>query len=819
MPRATPLQPSLNAGEFSPRMVARTDFAKYPLACAMLENMIPLPQGGAARRPGTMFVAPAKNPAGRIKLRPFEFSTLQAYVLECGAGYIRFFRDHGQIDTEETDAAIANGTFDSDLSGWTDLDSGTGVSQHNTGGWMALSGGSSGVGWRQQAIVVGAAYQANEHVLRFRVIGTAGDAIQLRIGTSSGGAEIASDVAFAVGWHCYAFTPATGTVYVQFRNAANKFVGVDDVSLIADAPVEVGAPYAEADLFAVKQAQSADVLYLTHPGHPVYKLTRSGHASWSMIEVAFQDGPWDPINATATTLAPSATTGFGVTVTASATTGINDGAGFTAADIGRMVRIDNPASGVNWGWGVITAVSDATHVSIDIKRAFGGTGADVNWRLGAWCGRHGWPGAVTFFEQRLCFAASNHQPQTFWMSQSADFENMSPDSPDASSNNWDGTVEDDDAIDFTISADQVNAVRWMAPGRNLFVGTVGGEWAVTSDGPTITPVDIDVKRQTTFGAANLPPAVMRGRLMFLQRAGRKILEFAFSLEQDNFQALDMTVLAEHVTRGGIVDLAYQQEPDSVLWTVRADGQVPTLTYMPDQSVVGWARSRLGGRFGSGAAVCETVCVIPAADRDEVWLGVARTIDGATRRHIEYVGAPFEPGGDPATACYLDSALVYDGPPTDTVSGLDHLESEAVSILADGAVHPVRVVESGSVALDFPASRIVAGLPYSHRFESLKWEAGAAGGTAQGQVKRIHGVTLMLLESGSIEIGPTAARLRPVPFRTVDAQMDAAVPLFTGERYVPFDGDFDTDTRVVIGGADPTPFTLLALAPEIKTNAR
>jgi hypothetical protein len=157
--------------------------------------------------------------------------------------------------------------------------------------------------------------------------------------------------------------------------------------------------------------------------------------------------------------------------------------------------------------------------------------------------------------------------------------------------------------------------------------------------------------------------------------------------------------------------------------------------------------------------------------------------------------------------------------TADVAGAAHLEGEIVSILADGAVHPPRPVVGGVVTLDHPAACIVLGLPYRHTYESLKWEAGAAAGTAQGQTKRIHGVTLVLLDSLNAAIGPTDADLKTIPFRDVTDAMDGPVPLFTGERYVEFDADFTTDSRIVITGADPVPFTLLAVAPEMRTNSR
>jgi hypothetical protein len=815
MPRANPLQPSLNAGEFSPRMVARTDFAKYPLACATLENMIPLPQGGAMRRPGTRFVAEVKDSGKKIKLRRFEFSTVQAYILECGEGYIRFCKDQGQITVAATDAVITNGNFASNISGWTDQSSGTGAIAHDaTNQDMELSAGGAG----NEAVAeqsVSVTDSAQELVLRFHVKGIAGDSLKLRIGSSSGGAEILSATRFATGWHTRAFTPGASPFFLQFENVASKTISLDDVSLLSNAPIEIVAPWLESELFQVMQAQSADVLYLCHSSQAVHKLTRTGHSSWSLVEVAFIDGPYLPHNNTETTFQPAAVAGNGITITASAMEGINKGDGFKEGDVGRAIRISNPASGANWGWGVIVEYTDQTHVKVDIKRDFAAATATADWRLGAWCDECARPGAVTFQEQRLAFAASSEQPQTFWMSQSADFENMSPDSPDASSGNWDGTVEDDDALDFTISADQVNAIQWMAPGRQLFIGTVGGEWAVQSSGSAITPADIDVKRQTTFGAAKLPPQQMRGRTMFIQRAGRKLMEMAFNLDQNNYQSLDLNILAEHVTAGGIQDMAYQQEPDSTLWTIRADGEMPTLTYQPEQNVVGWARCCLGGT----EAACETVAVVPASVRDEVWVCVKRKINGQIRRYIEYFEPAFEPGDDQAQACYSDSVLVYDGASTSSLSGLDHLEGEELSVLADGAVHPPRTVTAGVLTLDQPASQVIAGLAYAHTYESLKWEAGAATGTAQGQVKRISGVTLVLLDALNAAVGPREGKLKTIPFRAVGDAMNTAVPLFTGEKFIEFDGDFDTDTRVVIKGSDPVPFTLLAVAPEIKTNTR
>jgi len=124
MTRANPLQAAFNAGELGPRLAARVEFAKYAHAGARVENLIPLPQGGLTRRPGTRFVATAADATVRPRLMPFEFSTEQAYVIEAGAKAFRFFKDKGRIEVADTDAAISNGTFDTDLTDWDDVSTG-----------------------------------------------------------------------------------------------------------------------------------------------------------------------------------------------------------------------------------------------------------------------------------------------------------------------------------------------------------------------------------------------------------------------------------------------------------------------------------------------------------------------------------------------------------------------------------------------------------------------------------------------------------------------------------------------------------------------
>lgn len=1119
MGKVSALQSAFNAGEVSPRMLARVDIDQYRNAAETAKNLLAIPQGGFTRRPGTRHVAEVSDSTAKTRLLSFEFNVEQAYIIEAGNNYLRFFRDQGQIVADDTDASITNGTFDSNINDWDDRSgAGGSISHDSTNNRLNLNSDGVDDGHAEQDVTVGTDFKDNEHALKFQVFGAQGDEVLLRVGTTSTGTEVVNDVAYPVGYHVVTFTPGATTFYVQFLHTTDKTLQIDNVSLIDNAPIEVDTPYETADLFDIQTAQSADVMYLAVGGTTrVYKLLRFGHADWTLEEVWFEDGPYLDQNTTSTTLNPASTSGNGVTVTASSTTGINGGDGFLSTDVGRLIRIQHSGS-ADIGYGIIVARNSATSVDVDIQDAFNAATANADWWLGAWSETTGYPSTVTFFEQRLVFANTSDNPQGFWMSQSADLENYRPDSFVSS----ELTVEDDDALAFTIASTEVNSIRWMSAQRNLILGTTGGEWAVSSSSGTVTPTDVSVNRQAANGSANIQPVSINEVTLFVQRAKRKVLDLGFVFEVDGFRGRDTTILSDHITRGGIVEMAYQQEPDSIVWVVRDDGALLALTYKPDQEVIGWTPHTMGGVFETGDAVVESVSVIPGSDasgqtlssehRDEVWVIVKRTINNATKRFVEFFEGQFEGPirhdydsdsaweaavlEQQADSFYLDSGLSYIGAAglgstdrvfyidssnddlraykfdntdwsqegnslaianigqpalaalnvtdvafidlsedelrlyrfdvtdfsqvgsslsiadvstpalaalsetdvafidsnnkelrkyrfdeingtwaqignslsisgvglpalaalssntvalidgsndelrtyqfdgtdwaqvgnglavsavatpalaaltdtdvafvdsnngdirtyrwddtdwaqvgndlnigsvgasvsiaalsdtdiayidslnndlrtyrfdgadwaqvgndlnissvsgnalaafsagTSTLSGLDHLEGETVKVVADGSVHPDRTVSSGSITLDLSVTKAHVGLGYTHHFQSLKLAYGARAGTAVGKIKRVHGITFVLLDTATFSFGRDLSNLNEVIFRQASDEMDTATPLFTGERHVDFGGQYDRDARIHISSDNPLPWTVLAIAPEMKTN--
>ena len=430
--------------------------------------------------------------------------------------------------------------------------------------------------------------------------------------------------------------------------------------------------------------------------------------------------------------------------------------------------------------------------------------ADSNFSLGAFSETTGFPAAVAFYEQRLVFAGTANQPQTIFFSQSGDFEN------------FERGTNDDDGLVYTIGSNEVNVIRYLASGRQLIVGTSGGEFIVRASGfdEPLKPNNTQIKQQTTYGSADIQPMQVGNATLFLQRAKRKLRELIFSNESDSYVAPDMTILAEHITEGGITAFAYQQEPDSVAWTVRSDGVLSCMTYRREEQVVAWHRHIIGGAFGSGNAVVESVAVIPGdLDEDEVYLIVKRTIGGATKRYVERMSG-FDFGSDITDAYFVDSGLTYSGSAATTISGLDHLEGQTVSVLADGSVHPNVTVSSGAVTLQRSVTKAHIGLPFTSKVETLRVDGGSSLGSSQGKVKRISEVTVRLFRSVGLKVGTSTSELDVVPFRDSGDAMDTATPLFTGDKTVEFRGGYDDDATIVIQQDQPLPMTILAIFPTV-----
>ena len=565
----------------------------------------------------------------------------------------------------------------------------------------------------------------------------------------------------------------------------------------------IATPYPEAVLADLRFVQSADTMFIVHPSHEPRKLTRTDHTAWTFSTITFVDGPYLDVNTTTTTLNPNANSGTGVALVASTNL-------FAATDVGRLVSLPG-------GNATITAFTDAQNVTVTINDTLSATTATTNWALGAFSNTTGFPSVVTFFEQRLIFGATTNEPQSLFMSKSGDFENFTA-----------GTA-DDSAIIFQIASNRVNSIRYLAATRVLTIGTSGGEYVLstTNDGP-ITPTNAQIRKYSNYGTANVEPVQVADVTLFLQRAKRKFREFKYAgeINASGYAAADMSILSEHITLGGIVDVAYQQEPDSIVWLIRADGQLLGMTYRREEEVVAWHQHKIGGTYtgthGSLASatydygMVESIAVLPTeVSEDELYMIVKRTIGGVTKRYLERM-KPFDFGTDATTAFFVDSGLSYSGSSTTSLTGLYHLAGQTVSILNNGASHPDATVAAGGVTVSPATTKAAVGLNYTSRLKTLRLEAGSSDGTSQGKIKRIHEITLRLHKTLGVEVGSDVTDVDRIPFRDSSMAMGSAVSLFTGDKEIEFRGGFEEDDQIVIQQTQPLPLTVLAIYPRMNT---
>ena len=418
-----------------------------------------------------------------------------------------------------------------------------------------------------------------------------------------------------------------------------------------------------------------------------------------------------------------------------------------------------------------------------------------------------YPSVVSFFEQRLVFGNTNNNPQTLWFSKNGDYGNFHT-----------GTA-DDDALIYTIASNQVNAIRFLSATRVLTVGTSGGEYVLTStnDGP-VTPTTTLIRKYSNYGTAQVEPVQVADVTLFVQRGSRKIREFKFvgDVNTGGYSAPDMTILAEHVTEGGLDHMAYQQEPDSIVWCVRNDGTLLGMTYRREEQVVAWHKHIIGGSFGSGQAIVESIATLPTdTGEDELYMIVKRTINSVTKRYVEKLKL-FDFGDDTTTAFFVDSGLQYSGGAINALGGLYHLEGQAIQVLVNGATHPDKSVSSGSIALNYSTVKAAVGYGFDSSMQTLRIDSGSVDGTSQGKPKRIHQITVRFFETVGAEVGNDSGEIDRIFFRDSSMSMDTAVPMFTGDKDIEFPGGFDDDDRIYIKQSQPLPLTVLAFYPRMNT---
>lgn len=537
------------------------------------------------------------------------------------------------------------------------------------------------------------------------------------------------------------------SLVLEFLEGKIRFYTFDGVDFgpIADPmdgskQYEILTPFTAEQLEHISYVQSLDVIYLAIPGGQTRpkELRRYANDDWRLVDYEFQDGPYLDQN-----YDPTQTVTISTTNTGSATLTV---AGFTLTqnDVGRHVRVNHIEEDTledRWGWGVITAVTDSTHATIDMKAKAWGTTATSDFRLGAWGTGQGWPTICTIHEQRLCWAGVTNYPW-LWMSNSFNYHNFSP-------SDYSGVIQDSNAIYYNMSTDKVTSIKWLASLGSLIIGTELYEMRMYAAGAGLSPGDCVVRKETTYGVHDALPVITDDTLIFIQRLQRNLRAVTYDYTRDAYVGPELSVLAESLTVEGMKKIVHQREPNNIVWVLMEDGSLCALTYDKEQEVTAWTRCEIAGK---NAKVID-LAVLPSASymQDMLILLVEREINGVTRRYMEILSKELLDNVPLTDVPYLDSAMRYTGAETTKITGLDHLEGETVRVMDRGGLHDDVQVVDGAIEMEYPIKDGWIGLPYESNFETLERDFGDRQVSIKMSKARIHRLVLYMLRTLGLQL--------------------------------------------------------------------
>jgi hypothetical protein len=846
---------SFNSGEWSPYLESRTNLDKYRNSCKVLENFIITPYGPANRRAGTEYLGAAKTSATRCRLIGLDISDTNHIVMELGVGYIRFWKNGALITSSGSPVEAVQVDYLNNTTGLTpvhpyqqaDLRA-VQVCQINNLVYLShpsyppqrlrrLSDTSWQIGevpFGDPSIKNNWAPMLDQNVTTTTITpsATTGTAITLTASTGIFQAghvgsyfELAHPNPTTLITRGLSSNGTSGTIEVLGKWSLQTF-GTWTAQLDLEKSTDNGTTWtvsrtyrSEADYNATSSGEE-DVRTLfrmtvsnastgtsdltgttfTYAGASITATTTVAHGldANSNISISGQTGVNACLNGTWVCL--SGTTGSTIKFRInSIPTGALSAATVSLANARAMLT---PLDPTLRGLVRITGFTSATSVTARVLKSLGGTGATSQWREGAFSAVQGYPAAVALHDSRIIYAGTGSNPSSLWGSYSNDFQNFRQGAYDA------------DSWFFTLASTTGGQIQWLVSKSALLIGTTLDEWSMQASDQTrpITPTNVNVRQQSHYGSSPLGAQIINDTVLYIQRMNRKIRELIYTWASESWVSNDITALAEHTTRTGIVENAYQRVPDAILWFVRGDGQLVSMTYEREQQVVGFARHITDG-------VVESVATINGTNaEDEVWLLVRRTINGATVRYVERLKLGLRDALDTADKSnwwYVDSGVLRTyGTPTATITGLSHLEGKAVSVWADNAVGSLIVsqptVVGGQITLQIPASRVLVGLPFTSTLVPQRVDTNLQDGTSQGRRMRIPRMNIKVYQSTGGELSTDGVNWFPLVSRVLTDNMDSSPPVLNGYERAYASSNWADGVDLYVRQTQPVPFTVAAL---------
>jgi hypothetical protein len=931
----TILQSSFNSGEWSPKLYARVDLAKYRSGAALLLNYFVDYRGGASTRAGTRYIIQCRNSAAAVRLISFQASFAVGYVLEFGDQYIRFIFQGAPVleaATNITSAAAgppevftdtghgyANGDWifvgnnyyivqnvTTNTFTLTDLNANaittnpftlpasaarifTLPSPYHAADLQLLKFAQnvgqmvichpnyqpyvltliSATNWTLLPVVIGSTAVAptgpTSSIATFPQPGSAiqatyysyvitsidgngqesspsapfsfGPLYDLR--AVAGTLEFAwSTVSGAVGYNVYksdvslvgvipagitygfvGSTAAPSTTFID-SNIAPDYTQTPPISKnpfagsgIASGSVSVagtytavpsvslsgGSPTIAGSVAAVLQVQGTPTIGSGGAGYAVND--RVTFSNGVVLVVATISGSavatWKPAN-TAGGSVGTVTVGSVPSNPVAQLTTTGSGIGATA--------------NLTWGVGVLSVLAPGSGYSSAPTPVFSPAGATATVSLGA--ASTGFPSVSGYFQQRLILAAPGAAPSTFYCSQPGQYFNF----------NVSQITQATDSISGTLVSGQLNTIKQMVPQTSgLLMFTDRTSWLINggSPGSAISPQALVANPQSFNGIADITPIIANYDVLYVQAKGSIVRDSVYNIYANVYTGTDISAISSHLFFGfTITGWAWAEEPFKVVWAVRSDGTMLTLTFLKEQEFIGWAHSTTQGSFLSVTAIIEPTAT--AGNVDAIYTVVQRTINGNIVKYIERFAERTFPSGAASAWC-VDCGLQYSGAPANTFSGASQLAGATVTGLADGVViSPFVMPTNGVFTLpDYPAnhSTVTVGLGYNCDLQTLPLDVGEP--TIQGKVKKIYAVDIRVTDTLGLSIGSSFNHLVPMKDLVVGnvssmltgQDNQVVTGLVSGDARTILDPTFTVPGQYCIRQSQPLPATILGVMPQ------